>query len=64
MYHLSHPDEGSVNDFIPDELCPVFYTTVDDAVKLIKKIGENRLLAKTNITSAFRILPVHPNDHE
>lgn len=64
IHHLSYPDGASINDFIPDELCSVSYTTVDDAIKQIKKMGKNCLLAKTDIASAFRILPVHPDDHE
>lgn len=64
IHHLSYPDGASINDFIPDELCSVSYTTVDDAIKQIKKLGKNCLLAKTDIASAFRILPVHPDDHE
>lgn len=64
IHHLSYPDGASINDFIPDELCSVSYTTVDDAIKQIKKLGKSCLLAKTDIASAFRILPVHPNDHE
>lgn len=64
IHHLSYPDGASINDFIPDELCSVSYTTVDDAIKQIKKLGKSCLLAKTDIASAFRILPVHPDDHE
>lgn len=64
IHHLSYPDGASINNFIPDELCSVSYTTVDDAIKQIKKLGKNCLLAKTDIASAFRILPVHPDDHE
>lgn len=64
IHHLSYPDGASINDFIPDELCSVSYATVDDAIKQIKKLGRNCLLAKTDIASAFRILPVHPDDHE
>lgn len=64
IHHLSYPDGASINDFIPDELCSVSYTTVDDAIKQIKKLGKSCLLAKTDIASAFRILPVHPHDHE
>lgn len=45
-------------------MCSVSYTTVDDAIKQIKKPGKNCLLAKTDIASAIRILPVHPDDHE
>lgn len=64
IHHLSYPDGASINDFIPNELCSVSYTTVDDAIKQIKKLGKSCLLAKTDIASAFRILPVHPDDHE
>lgn len=64
IHHLSYPDGASINDFIPDELCSVSYTTIDDAVQLIKALGRNCLLAKTDVASAFRILPVHPADHE
>lgn len=45
-------------------MCSVSYATVDDAIKQIKKLGKNCLLAKTDIASAFRILSVHPDDHE
>lgn len=40
IHHLSYPDGASINDFIPDELCSVSYTTVDDAIKQIKKLGK------------------------
>lgn len=45
-------------------MCSVSYTTVDDAIKQINKLGKNCLLAKTDTAAAFRILPVHPDDHE
>ena len=64
IQHLSFPDGNSVNDFIPEVLCSVSYTSIDDAIKLIKQIGKGCLLAKTDIASAFRIIPVHPLDHE
>jgi hypothetical protein len=64
IHHLSYPHGFSINDHIPDDLCSVSYTTIDDAVRLIKKLGPSCLLAKTDIASAFRILPVHPTDYE
>ena len=33
-----------------------------DAIKLIKRAGPGCYLAKTDIKSAFRIIPIHPND--
>ena len=59
IQHLSYPEGSSVNDGIPRELSTVHYATVDDAVSLIKKSGRGSALAKTDIKSAFRIIPVH-----
>lgn len=62
IHHLSYPEGLSVNDGIPKELATVRYATVDDAVRLIKAIGKGCFLAKTDIKSAFRIIPVAPRD--
>lgn len=64
IHHLSYPEGSSVNDFIPDKCCSVAYNTVDDAVNIIKQLGHGCLLAKTDVASAFRIVPIHPNDHK
>ena len=62
IHHLSYPESLSVNDGIPKELATVKYATIDDAVRLIKAIGKGCFLAKTDIKSAFRIIPVAPRD--
>ena len=36
------------------------YVKIDDAINLLKKVGEGSFLAKTDICSAFRNVPVHP----
>ena len=41
----------------------VHYSTVDDAITHIKEVGVSAYLAKTDIKSAFRIVPIHPDDH-
>ena len=64
IHHLSFPYGGSVNDFIPPEFCSVQYATVDDAVQIIKRLGRGCALAKTDVRSAFRIIPVHPFDYQ
>lgn len=64
IHHLSFPFGGSVNDFIPPEFCSVQYATVDDAIQIIKRLGLGCALAKTDVRSAFRIIPVHPNDYQ
>ena len=59
---LSHPAGHSVNDRIPKPLCSLSYITVDLAIAKIMKLGRGTLLAKVDIKSAFRLLPVHPAD--
>ena len=44
------------------DLCSVKYVTVDDAVAAVKQIGLGAELAKVDIRSAYRIIPVHPED--
>ena len=63
IHHLSFPYGGSVNYFIPAELCSVHYVSVDDAVKIIKLIGPQCHLAKTDVGSAFCIILVNPADY-
>ena len=46
----------------PKTLCSLSYITVDDAIERILELGPNTLLAKVDIKSAFRLLPVHPAD--
>ena len=59
---LSNPTSGSINSGIPKELCCVKYITVDSAINQIRQIGLGTLLAKIDIKSAFRLVPVHPAD--
>lgn len=62
IQHLSHPKGNSVNDAIPDEICTVHYACVQDAVRLAKEKGA-QWMAKTDVKSAFRIVPVRPDQH-
>ena len=59
---LSHPQGHSVNDYIPKPLCSLSYITVDDTINAIMRFGPHTLLAKVDIKSAFRLLPIHPAD--
>ena len=56
IHNLSFPEHVSFNDFIDKELCIVKYSTIDDAIKMIHKLGKNTKLAKCDIKSAFRLL--------
>ena len=62
MVDLSAPENHSVNDGISPESCSLTYTTVECAAELIMKRGRGALLAKIDIESAYRNVPVHPED--
>ena len=59
---MSSPEGGSVNDGISSNWCSLSYASIDDAAKLVVAVGRGALLAKLDIESAYRIVPVHPND--
>lgn len=61
IHHLSFPKGGSVNDGISREEASVSYVSFDRAVSLVRKAGRGALLAKSDVESAFRLLPVHPD---
>ena len=54
----------SINDHIPDTFCTVQYATLDDAVRIIVSHGKGCLLAKTDVESTFRVVPVRKEDPE
>ena len=62
--HLSHPKGSSVNDGISKEFASVKYATLGKAITIIKKLGKGCYLAKTDIKSAFRIIPVRPSEYK
>ncbi|XP_033745599.1 uncharacterized protein LOC117331113 [Pecten maximus] len=57
-----HQDEEnpSLNSLIDKITCSLKYTTIDDAISLIKELGLNAWLMKTDITDAFKLLPIKP----
>ena len=59
---LSFPQGHSVNDEINPSLCSLAYTTVDDIAAVVAQLGKGALLAKVDIESAYRLIPVHPQD--
>lgn len=61
IHHLSYPKGESVNDGISKEEASVSYVSFDRAVCLVRRAGRGALLAKSDIESAFRLLPVHPD---
>ena len=63
IHHLSFPDGESVNDAIPEEESTVQYATVDQAVDTILQLGRGCVLSKTDVLSAFRIVPIKPEEY-
>ena len=55
---LSHPEGASVIDGIDPALCSLRYVRVDEIARHI--LGSE--MAKVDIRSAYRIIPVHPED--
>lgn len=63
IHHLSYPKGLSVNDGISPDLCSVEYSSFDKAINLVQLCGQGTLLAKTDVESAFRLLPIHPDSY-
>ena len=59
---LSYPPGNSANDSIDPKLRSLKYTSVDDVADIATKLGQGALMAKVNIETAYRLIPVHPHD--
>ena len=62
ILHLSAPHGTSVNDVILKEEFSLHYSSVDDAVGLLHTYGTGAIMAKIDLKSAFRMVPVRPAD--
>ena len=63
FHNLSSPQGDSINDGINKDDATVQYETIHDVFELVRKYGRGCLLAKAVIQTAFRIIPIHPGDH-
>ena len=65
IFHLSFPKTGeSINSFIEKDEFSLQYIKIDDAIAALIRLGRGTYLAKTDVESAFRQFPVHPDDWE
>ena len=65
IFHLSFPKTGeSINYFIEKDEFSLQYIKIDDAIAALIRLGRGTYLAKTDVESAFRQFPVHPDDWE
>jgi hypothetical protein len=64
IHNLSWPyDDTSINSQIPDHSKSVQYSSVTEAIKLIMQSPKGVYTRKTDIQDAFKIIPIHPDDH-
>ena len=59
IHHLSYPDCDSVNYFINPDICHVNNSSIDEAVSMIKLMGQRALLK-----SAILLLPTYSGDFD
>lgn len=59
---LSFPPGNSVNDGIDPDLCSLTYTSVEQVAEVVASYPPGALLAKIDVESAYRLVPVHPLD--
>ena len=57
---FSAPRGRSVNDGISPSLCSLRYTSVDNAVDIIMKLGQSTELVKMGLSNVYCMVPVHP----
>ncbi|XP_065180188.1 uncharacterized protein LOC135810623 [Sycon ciliatum] len=62
IHHLSSPAGSSVNDGIPAEPFSLQYISIDEAINIIMSSPSPVYLSKLDVKSAFRQIPVRPQD--
>ena len=62
IFYLSYPENASINYYTPSEMCTVKYKDLDHAIRLCLKMGPGCCMAKSDLKSAFRPLPIRPQD--
>ena len=60
IVNLSHPEGYSVNDGIDSGLSSLSYVSVDNLTEVVVQLGREAQLAKMDIKSAYRAVPVYP----
>ena len=47
IYHLSFPEGDSINDHIHKDKYSLQYVRVDDAIRILQRLGKGAFMAKT-----------------
>lgn len=56
----THP---SINELIDKQECSLSYVKIDDAIKIIVQCGQGALMCKTDISDAFKLVPILPSQY-
>ena len=59
-YIETHP---SINELIDKNQCSLSYVSIDDAIKIIIQKGPGSLMCKTDISDAFKLIPILPSQY-
>ena len=59
---MSRPRGASVNGNFRRGLTHIAFSPVEDAAHLMHYLGPSTLLAKMDVSEAYRLVPVHPED--
>lgn len=54
------PNHPSINGLIDKEACSLTYVTIDHAIKIIQELGQGAYMCKADITDAFKLIPIKP----
>lgn len=64
LHNLSYPyNEHSINSNIAKENSTVQYDDINDAIKIVQEFGPGCWMAKSDIASAFRNVPLSPSQY-
>ena len=63
IHNLSYPHDTSINSSISKEDSAVQYENFDYVTDLVIQCGRGSFVAKADVESAFRIIPIHPSSH-
>ena len=61
--NLSSPKGSSINDFINDIFSAVKYSSIMDAIAILINLKPGSFLAKADVKSAFRLIPINPDQY-
>ena len=63
IQHWSYPEGESIMMGSIDRIAQcITHASFDEAVKSVVNVGKGAFMAKADVESAFRLLPVHPRD--